>query len=162
MADIQRMNGKFSGPELEGEMAVLTGTAPVSAMRGYPREVTAYSRGRGRISVALSGYESCHNGEEIAALSGYDPDGDMENPTGSVFCAHGAGFVVDWDQVEDYMHLERTPGETAERNEPRGPARDGEHPKTAGGGGRNLCLRGRVEGDFRANLRAGEKGEREL
>ena len=83
MADIQRMNGKFSGPELEGEMAVLTGTAPVSAMRGYPREVTAYSRGRGRISVALSGYESCHNGEEIAALSGYDPDGDMENPTGS-------------------------------------------------------------------------------
>ena len=121
MADIQRMNGKFSGPELEGEMAVLTGTAPVSAMRGYPREVTAYSRGRGRISVALSGYESCHNGEEIAALSGYDPDGDMENPTGSVFCAHGAGFVVDWDQVEDYMHLESAWGNGGEKTEPEGP-----------------------------------------
>lgn len=120
MADIQRMNGKFSGPELEGEMAVLTGTAPVSAMRGYPREVTAYSRGRGRISVALSGYESCHNGEEIAAFSGYDPDGDMENPTGSVFCAHGAGFVVDWDQVEDYMHLESAWGNGGEKTEPEG------------------------------------------
>ena len=120
MADIQCMNGKFSGPELEGEMAVLTGTAPVSAMRGYPREVTAYSRGRGRISVALSGYESCHNGEEIAALSGYDPDGDMENPTGSVFCAHGAGFVVDWDQVEDYMHLESAWGNGGEKTEPEG------------------------------------------
>ena len=120
MADIQRMNGRFSGPELEGEMAVLTGTAPVSAMRGYPREVTAYSRGRGRISVALSGYESCHNGEEIAALSGYDPDGDMENPTGSVFCAHGAGFVVDWDQVEDYMHLESAWGNGGEKTEPEG------------------------------------------
>ena len=120
MADIQRMNGKFSGPELEGEMAVLTGIAPVSAMRGYPREVTAYSRGRGRISVALSGYESCHNGEEIAALSGYDPDGDMENPTGSVFCAHGGGFVVDWDQVEDYMHLESAWGNGGEKTEPEG------------------------------------------
>lgn len=120
MADIQHMNGKFSGPELEGEMAVLTGTAPVSAMRGYPREVTAYSRGRGRISVALSGYESCHNGEEIAALSGYDHDGDMENPTGSVFCAHGAGFVVDWDQVEDYMHLESAWGNGGEKTEPEG------------------------------------------
>ena len=120
MADIQRMNGKFSGPELEGEMAVLTGTAPVSAMRGYPREVTAYSRGRGRISVALSGYEPCHNGEEIAALSGYDPDGDMENPTGSVFCAHGAGFVVDWDQVENYMHLESAWENGGEKTEPEG------------------------------------------
>ena len=120
MADIQRMNGKFSGPELEEETAVLTGTAPVSAMRGYPREVTAYSRGRGRISVALSGYEPCHNGEEIAALSGYDPDGDMENPTGSVFCAHGAGFVVDWDQVEDYMHLESAWGNGGEKTEPEG------------------------------------------
>ena len=120
MADIQRMNGKFSGPELEEETAVLTGTAPVSAMLGYPREVTAYSRGRGRISVALSGYEPCHNGEEIAALSGYDPDGDMENPTGSVFCAHGAGFVVDWDQVEDYMHLESAWGNGGEKTEPEG------------------------------------------
>ena len=120
MADIQRMNGKFSGPELEGDMAVLTGTAPVSTMRGYPREVTAYSRGRGRISVTLSGYEPCHNGAEIVALSGYDPDGDMENPTGSVFCAHGAGFVVDWDQVEDYMHLPSAWGNGAGKKAPEG------------------------------------------
>ena len=120
MADIQRMNGNFSGPELDGETAVLTGTAPVSAMRGYPREVTAYSRGRGRLSVALKGYEPCHNSEEIVALSAYDPEGDTENPTGSVFCAHGAGFVVDWDQVEAYMHLESVWGGSSPKKEPEG------------------------------------------
>ena len=120
MADIQRMNGNFSGPELDGETAVLTGTAPVSAMRGYPREVTAYSRGRGRLSVALKGYEPCHNSEEIVALSAYDPEGDTENPTGSVFCAHGAGFVVDWDQVEAYMHLESAWGGSSPKEEPEG------------------------------------------
>ena len=120
MADIQRMNGNFSGPELDGETAVLTGTAPVSAMRGYPREVTAYSRGRGRLSVALKGYEPCHNSEEIVALSAYDPEGDTENPTGSVFCAHGAGFVVDWDQVEAYMHLESAWGGSSPKKEPEG------------------------------------------
>ena len=106
LTDIQRMHGNFSGPELNGDMAVITGSAPVSTMEGYQREVSAYSRGRGRLSVSLKGYEPCHNPEEVMEKRAYDPDGDTDNPAGSVFCAYGAGFVVDWDQVENYMHLE--------------------------------------------------------
>ena len=106
MADIQRMQGNFSGPSLEGELAVLTGSAPVASMRGYQTEVTAYTKGCGHLFCSLKGYEPCRNAEEVIAARGYDPDGDTENPCGSVFCAHGAGFVVPWDQVEDYMHLD--------------------------------------------------------
>lgn len=106
--DIQRMYGSFEPPEMEGEMTVITGTAPVVTMRDYQKEVTAYSRGRGRVFCTLKGYEPCHNAEEVIASSGYDSEKDLENPTGSVFCAHGAGFVVPWDEVEDYMHLENT------------------------------------------------------
>ena len=106
ISDIQRMQGSFAGPEQEGDMAVLTGSAPVSAMRDYQREVTAYTRGCGRLFCSLKGYEPCREPEKVIEAAGYDPEGDMENPTGSVFCAHGAGFVVPWDQVEDYMHLE--------------------------------------------------------
>jgi len=87
-------------------MAVLTGTAPVAAMRDYPREVVAYTRGCGRLFCTLKGYEPCHNTEEVIAAYGYDSEADTENPTGSVFCSHGAGFYVGWDQVEDYMHTE--------------------------------------------------------
>lgn len=106
MTDIQKMHGSFETPETEGDFSVLTGSAPVSEMREYPREVTAYSRGRGRIFCTLKGYEPCHNPEEVIAASGYDSEKDLDNPTGSVFCAHGAGFQVPWDQVEEYMHLE--------------------------------------------------------
>lgn len=106
LADIQRMHGAFSGPEMEGELSVLTGTAPVSAMRDYQMEVSAYASGRGRLSCSLKGYQPCHNAEEVIESVGYEPEKDLDNPTGSVFCAHGAGFVVPWDQVEDYMHLE--------------------------------------------------------
>ena len=106
MADIQKMQGDFSGPQQEGELAVLTGTAPVARMRGYQMEVTSYTRGCGRLFCSLKGYEPCKNPEEIIEAIGYDPDSDTENPTGSVFCAHGAGFVVPWDQVPDHMHLE--------------------------------------------------------
>ena len=106
--DIRRMYGSFEPPEMEGDMTVITGTAPVVTMRDYQKEVTAYSRGRGRVFCTLKGYEPCHNAEEVIASIGYDSEADVENPTGSVFCAHGAGFVVPWNEVEDHMHLEYT------------------------------------------------------
>lgn len=113
MADLQRMQGTFSQPEMVGEMAILKGIAPVVTMRDYQTELLAYSKGRGRIFMSLKGYEPCHNSEEVIAEIGYDSEADLENPTGSVFCSHGAGFVVNWDQVEDYMHTESR--EKAER-----------------------------------------------
>ena len=106
MTDIQRMNGTFEPPQTEGEFAILCGSAPVACMRGYQQEVTSYSRGRGKLFCTLQGYAACHNAEEVMAAAGYDPEADLENPPSSVFCAHGAGFVVPWDQVEEYMHLE--------------------------------------------------------
>lgn len=106
LSDLQRMNGTFGSPEQVGEMAVLSGEAPVALMQDYQREVISYTKGRGRLSCSLSGYKPCSNAEEVLTAIVYDSERDLENPTGSVFCAHGAGFVVPWDQVEDYMHLE--------------------------------------------------------
>ena len=127
MTDIQKMYGTFQGPEIEGEMSVLTGIAPVVTMGGYQSEVTAYTRGRGRLSCTLKGYQPCHNAEEVIEAAGYEPDADMENPTGSVFCAHGAGFVVNWDEVDTYAHiqtelgLEETDQETILHTQPAQP-----------------------------------------
>ena len=106
MTDIQKMFGEFDPPKTEGEMTVLTGSAPVVTMRDYQKEVISYTSGRGRLSWTFKGYYPCHNQEEVVEAVGYDPEADLENPTGSVFCAHGAGFVVNWDQVEEYMHVE--------------------------------------------------------
>ena len=106
MNDIQAMFGTFSAPEMVGEMAVLSGKAPVSEMRNYQAQVAAYTGGRGRLSCAPAGYEPCHNAEQVIEAIGYDSEADMDNPTGSVFCAHGAGFWVGWDQVREYMHLD--------------------------------------------------------
>lgn len=106
MADIQKMSGSFADPETLGDMTVLTGSAPVAAMREYQSEVHAYTRGSGRLFCTLKGYEPCHNSEEVIAAIGYNLEQDLENPTGSVFCSHGAGFQVRWDQVPEYMHLE--------------------------------------------------------
>lgn len=106
MTDIQKMLGEFDPPKTEGEMTVLTGSAPVVTMRDYQKEVISYTSGRGRLSCTLKGYYPCHNQEEVVEAVGYDPEADLENPTGSVFCAHSAGFVVNWDQVEEYMHVE--------------------------------------------------------
>lgn len=106
MSDVERMAGKVMPPLMEGERAVLTGSAPAACMGGYQKEVTAYTGGAGRLSFTFSGYGPCHNTEEVVAAIGYDADGDTANPAGSVFCAHGAGFLVDWDQVPEYMHLE--------------------------------------------------------
>lgn len=105
MSDIQKMQGEFAPPTVEGEFSVLTGSAPVVNMRDYQMEVNTYSRGRGRLFCTLKGYEPCHDQEEIVAAVGYNSEQDTENPTGSVFCAHGAGFIVPWYQVEDYMHI---------------------------------------------------------
>lgn len=106
MSDVERMAGKVMPPVMEGDWAVLTGSAPAACMGGYQKEVTAYTGGAGRLSFTFSGYGPCHNTEEVVAAIGYDPDGDTANPAGSVFCAHGAGFLVEWDQVPEYMHLE--------------------------------------------------------
>ena len=126
MADIQKMSGTFSEPEQEGEMTILTGTVPVSAMGEYQAEVHAYTHGTGRLFCTLKGYGPCHNAEEVIAACGYDPDQDVDNPTGSVFCTHGAGFYVPWNQVPNYMHLESvtktishaTLGQAASRQSP--------------------------------------------
>ncbi len=106
MADLDRMQGEFSAPEQDGSIALLTGTAPVSTMRNYQRDVISYTKGRGRLTLSLSGYEPCHNAEEVIAASGYDFDSDLQDPAGSVFCSHGAGFVVPWNEVKQYMHVE--------------------------------------------------------
>ena len=106
MSDIQRMEGTFDPPESGEETAVLTGFAPVSTMRSYPMEVVSYTRGRGHLSLTLDGYRPCHNAQEVIAAIGYEPEHDLDNPADSVFCAHGAGFVVPWEQVRSHMHVD--------------------------------------------------------
>lgn len=106
MSDMQKMCGEFDPPLQDGDVAILTGTAPVITMRDYQTELISYTKGRGRLFCTLKGYFPCHNAEEVIDLMGYDSERDLENPTGSVFCAHGAGFVVRWDEVPEYMHLE--------------------------------------------------------
>ena len=122
MADIQKMQGTFDTPMIEEETAVMIGSAPVALMRDYQTELIAYTRGLGRMFCSLKGYELCHNAEEVIEQMGYDSERDLENPTGSVFCAHGAGFPVSWDQVKEYMHIESYLSEqkqkTAEQNTP--------------------------------------------
>ena len=116
MSDIHRMHGSLEPPVTEAETVTLTGSAPASAMGGYQREVNAYTRGRGRLALTLKGYEPCHNAEEVILERGYDPERDLENPASSVFCAHGAGFVVEWDRVPEYAH-----GDSGWGQEAKGP-----------------------------------------
>ncbi len=106
MTDVQGMGGTVEPPEQEGELSLLTGHAPVAGLRDYWREVTAYTRGRGRLSCTPRGYEPCPDQEKVVAELGYDPERDVENTPDSVFCAHGGGFTVKWDQVRDYMHVD--------------------------------------------------------
>lgn len=106
MTDIQQMGGTFSSPETYGDMTIISGNAPVSTMRDYSKEVIGYTSGKGRLNCILSGYEPCHNADEVIAEIGYDSDTDLENPADSVFCSHGAGFVVKWNEVYNHMHLE--------------------------------------------------------
>lgn len=106
MADIQRMDGTLEVPQIEGEYSIIKGNAPVATMRDYQTEVISYTKGRGRLFCTLKGYEPCHNAEEVIAASGYDSEADTDNPTGSVFCSHGAGFVVGWQDADGYMHVD--------------------------------------------------------
>lgn len=105
MTDIERMHGTFGLPQTEADRTILTGTAPVSTMRDYQKEVHAYTRGNGTLQCTLKGYAPCHNAEEVLAAADYDSERDTMHPTGSVFCAHGAGFLVPWYEVKEYMHL---------------------------------------------------------
>ena len=107
MTDLQNMGADFEQPMIEDKMAGIKGRAPVSTMRGYQKEVISYTRGFGNLVCSFGGYIECHNAEEVIAAYDYDSEHDLMNPTGSVFCAHGAGFIVPWDQVDDYMHLPR-------------------------------------------------------
>ncbi len=115
--DIRAMNGSFETPDTYDETITLTGTAPVALMGNYHTEVAAYTHGTGKLSCALSGYAPCHNSRQVIEELGYDPELDTDNPSHSIFCAHGAGFPVKWDQVPEYMHLssglqeEKTPEE---------------------------------------------------
>lgn len=108
MADITRMHGSFEAPVTEGDRAILQGKVPAATMRDYGAEVTAYTHGHGSLSCVNEGYAPCHNTEEIMAACAYDPEADVENPTGSVFCAHGAGYYVPWNEVADHAHTEST------------------------------------------------------
>ena len=110
MSDVQKMYGEIAISEEQNTanegMTILTGTCPVITMQEYQREVLAYTKGCGSLVCQMKGYEPCHNTQEVVAGMGYDPDRDLENPCGSVFCSHGAGVTVDWSEVEEHMHLE--------------------------------------------------------
>ena len=106
MSDLQRMGGETQPPLTEGEETVLTGSVPVAAFRGYAREVAAYTRGRGHLSCVPGGYRPCADAEAVIAASGYDPERDVDNPPDSVFCAHGGGYTVKWDQVPAMAHVD--------------------------------------------------------
>ena len=106
ITDIRAMGGEFDSPEASGGLSTLKGMVPASELKDYADTVAAYTQGRGRLQVALHGYEPCHNQDEVVQALGYDPEADLDNTPDSVFCAHGAGFTVKWHQVKDYMHLE--------------------------------------------------------
>ncbi len=115
MADVERMGGHFEVEQDGRGMSRLTGKCPVATMRDYAREVAAYARGQGKLSCVLSGYEPCHNTAEVLQETGYDPEKDAENPTGSIFCSHGAGYYVPWDRVKEHMHLPGMPDSSDDR-----------------------------------------------
>lgn len=106
ITDIRAMGGEFDVPESQGAISTLRGTVPAAEVRDYADQLAAYTQGRGRLQLSLHGYAPCHNAQTVIEAAGYDPEADLDNTPDSVFCAHGAGFNVKWDQVKDYMHLE--------------------------------------------------------
>ncbi|HIX13498.1 MAG TPA: TetM/TetW/TetO/TetS family tetracycline resistance ribosomal protection protein [Candidatus Anaerofilum faecale] len=105
MADLQRMSASFAPPRQEGETAVLEGTVPVAEIQDYARQLAGYTHGHGRLQCTLKGYFPCHDQPQVLGRIGYDPDADTDHPADSVFCSHGAGFVVKWNEVDKYQHL---------------------------------------------------------
>lgn len=106
MSDLDKMRGNFSLQQSGTGTAVLEGMAPMALLQDYQKEVVSYTKGAGQLHLSLKGYFPCHNTEEVLENAGYDPERDVENPSSSVFCAHGAGFLVAWDEAPSYMHLE--------------------------------------------------------
>ena len=126
ISDIQRMNGEFENPEIIGEHTVINGRAPVSTMSDYSKEVMQYTHGEGKLFCTFSGYDVCHNADEVIRSRGYNPDADIENTADSVFCSHGAGYNVKWDEVKSHMHLQSAlsaPKPRTENNTAFNPAR---------------------------------------
>ncbi len=120
MADLERMQAAFQVSEAGSENMVIAGSAPVATMCDYQREVISYTRGRGRFSCGLKGYLPCHNEEEVIAALGYDAEADLDNPAGSIFCAHGAGFAVPWYEVKRYAHVHAGVRETQDTGDCEG------------------------------------------
>ncbi len=137
LTDLQNMGAVTADPETEGEMTVLTGYAPVAGLQNYWQEVTAYTRGLGQLSCSLRGYEPCHNAAEVIEAAAYDPERDAENPSCSVFCSHGAGVNIKWDQVQEHMHLDSGLRPGAEKTAP----------EESVGGGRQTSYRGTAAED---------------
>ena len=106
MSDLERMGGQYDPPAAAGEETVLTGRAPVAALRDYPRQVAAYTRGLGRLQYSPGGYRPCADQQAVTAALAYDPERDAANPSGSVFCDHGSGTVVDWRKVPAMAHVD--------------------------------------------------------
>ena len=106
ITDIRTMGGRFESPEADGAFSTLSGSLPAAELGDYADTLAAYTQGRGRLQIALRGYEPCHNSDAVIAAAGYDPEADIENTPDSVFCAHGAGFNVKWSEVKEHMHLE--------------------------------------------------------
>lgn len=117
MSDLQNMSAVFSAPDSDGEFSVIKGRAPVYEMRSYSKEVAGFTHGKGTLICELKGYEKCHNSEEVIVSFGYDPGCDIYNPCSSVFCANGSGFIVDWQDVEKYMHIESVFEQSSEQAE---------------------------------------------
>ena len=129
LADMPRLHAEFEPPASEGDMSLISGKAPVAALRGYAREVAAYTRGRGQLSCLPGGYAPCHNTDEVIAASGYDIDSDTANTADSIFCSHGAGVLVRWDEVPEHMHIPSVLARDERLS--RGPAEDGGMPSRA-------------------------------
>ena len=141
LTDVQRMYGEFAPPETDGDQSVLTGSAPVACMRDYQKEVVSYTRGRGRLTLVFQGYAPCHNTEEILENAGYDPEADNENPTGSIFCSHGAGYYVPWQEVPEHMHISSKLEEYLRKDKDAG-----EMHEEADGNGRGVLRNGAAGG----------------
>lgn len=152
MNDIQKMYGHFDDPVTQGERSILRGTVPAATLNGYQTEVSAYTRGRGRLACRFHGYAPCHNEQEIIENCGYDPEHDPDNPADSVFCAHGAGFIVPWQQVEEYAHVDA--GDKLRRLLPEVFGRTAE-----GGGDFCFSTRGDESGDIHGGRTGGTRGK---
>lgn len=121
--DVEQMNGSFVIDDTVNEMTVLSGSAPVAKMQNYQSELVAYTKGKGKLACVMEGYKPCQNQNEIIADAGYDSETDIDNPTGSIFCSHGAGYFVPWHEVKKQMHVTTSYSKT-EKKQQSAPAKE--------------------------------------